>query len=104
VGWRLLPTCFGARLFGVLLYIAARRTREIGLRIALGAQREQVLQRMLFDGMRPAIIGLVIGLAAGSEAARLLRSMLYQTPTLDPEVLAGVAILLLAAAACVLPA
>ena len=51
-------------LFGVLSYIVAQRTSEIGIRIALGAQREQVLRLMLVDGLWPAVIGLVLGLAA----------------------------------------
>ena len=95
-----------AGLFGVLSYLAAQRTREIGIRIALGAKRDQVLQLMLVDGIRPAVIGLVIGLAAGIEAARVLGSMLYETRALDPAVFAGVAILLLLVAilACFLPA
>lgn len=95
-----------AGLFGVLSYVAAQRTREIGIRIALGAQRDQVLQLMLADGIRPAIIGLVAGLAAGIAGARLLGSMLYETRPLDPAVFAGVAVVLLLVAimACVLPA
>jgi putative ABC transport system permease protein len=95
-----------AGLFGVLSYMAAQRTREIGIRIALGAQREQVLQLMLVDGIRPALVGLAIGLAAGIAAARLLRSMLYETQALDVSVFAAVAILLLFVAiiACMLPA
>ena len=48
-------------LFGVLSYLVAQRSGEIGIRIALGAQREQVLQLMLVDGLRPAVIGLAIG-------------------------------------------
>jgi ABC-type antimicrobial peptide transport system permease subunit len=95
-----------AGLFGVLSYLAAQRTREIGIRIALGAKRDQVLQLMLVDGIRPALFGLVIGLVAGIEAARVLGSMLYETWALDPAVFAGVAILLLLVAvlACFLPA
>jgi predicted permease len=95
-----------AGLFGVLSYMAAQRTREIGIRIALGAQREQVLKLMLADGIRPAIFGLAIGLAAGVEASRLLYSMLYQAPALDGTVFASVAIVLLLVAiiACMLPA
>jgi len=95
-----------AGLFGVLSYMAAQRTREIGIRIALGAQREQVLQLMLVDGIRPAMFGLAIGLAASIEAARLLRSMLYETPALDAAVFAVVTVLLLFVAiiACMLPA
>jgi putative ABC transport system permease protein len=93
-------------LFGVLSYIAAQRTSEIGIRIALGAQREQVLWQMLMDGLRPAIFGLGFGLAASVGAARLMRSILYGTQPLDPVVFASVAamLLLVAALACMVPA
>jgi putative ABC transport system permease protein len=95
-----------AGLFGVLSYIAAQRTSEIGIRIALGAQREQVMKLMLMDGMGPAFFGLGLGLAASVEAARLLRSMLYKTEALDPVVFLAVAVTLLfvAVVACMLPA
>ena len=93
-------------LFGVLSYIAAQRTGEIGIRLALGAQRQQVLGKMLSDGLRPALIGLALGLAASAEASRLLRDMLYETRPLDPLVFAGVSamLLLVAALACIVPA
>jgi predicted permease len=93
-------------LFGVLSYIVAQRTSEIGIRMALGAPRAQVLRRILVDGLRPAVIGLALGLMASIEASRLLRDMLYQTPNLDPVVFAAVAVTLLAVAAiaCLLPA
>ena len=95
-----------AGLFGVLSYMAAQRTSEIGIRIALGAQREQVLRLMLIDGMWPAVFGLTVGLFAGAGTVRLLRSMLYQTQALDPAVFIAVAFLLLSIAllACLLPA
>ncbi len=93
-------------LFGVLSYLVAQRTSEIGIRIALGAQREQVLRLMLVDGMWPAIVGLALGLAAAAGASRLLRTMLYQTQPLDPIVFAAVAatLLLVGAIACLVPA
>jgi putative ABC transport system permease protein len=93
-------------LFGVLSYIVTQRTGEIGIRIALGAQREQVLRLMLASGMQPALFGLALGLAVSAAAARLLRSMLYETRPLDPWVFAVVAatLVLVAAAACFLPA
>lgn len=96
----------GAGLFGVLSYVVAQRTSEIGIRIALGAQREQVLRLMLVDGMWPALFGLGLGLAASLEAVRLLRTMLYETQPVDPAVFGAVAGILLAVAAiaCVLPA
>lgn len=95
-----------AGLFGVLSYIVAQRTHEIGLRIALGAQREQVLQLMLVDGIRPAFYGLVVGLAASAGLARLIQSMLYGTRPLDAGIFAAVAatLLVVAALACILPA
>jgi predicted permease len=93
-------------LFGVLSYIVAQRTGEIGIRIALGAQREQVLRLMLVDGMWPAFIGLLLGLAAAAGTVRLLRAMLYQTQPLDAAVFAAVAgiLLLVGATACLVPA
>ncbi len=93
-------------LFGVLSYIAAQRTGEIGIRLALGARREQVLGKMLSDGLRPALIGLVLGLAASVEASRLMRDMLYETRPLDPLVFATVSatLLIVAAIACLVPA
>src|SRR6185437_10039950 len=59
-------------LFGVMSYIAVQRTTEIGIRIALGAKREHVMRKMLMDGMRPAVMGLVVGLAGSLEACWLL--------------------------------
>jgi len=93
-------------LYGVLSYLMTQRTGEIGIRIALGAQREQVVRLMLGDGLRPAVYGLVLGLAASAGAARLIQSMLYGTQPLDPEVFAAVAATLLAVAAlaCLIPA
>jgi len=93
-------------LFGVLSYIVSQRTGEIGIRIALGAQREHVLRLMLADGLRPAIIGLVLGLAASAAVTRLIRSLLYGTQPLDPIVfvIVTIALLAVAAIACLVPA
>ncbi|WP_446745150.1 ADOP family duplicated permease [Silvibacterium acidisoli] len=93
-------------LFGVLSYIVAQRTGEIGVRIALGAQREQVLRLMLVDGMKPALFGLVLGLIGSIATTRLIQSLLYGTKALDPVVFATVAAALLAVAglACLVPA
>jgi putative ABC transport system permease protein len=95
-----------AGLFGVLSYMVAQRTSEIGIRMALGAQREQVLGKMLGDGLRPALVGLVLGLAGSVGTVRLLESMLYETDKLDPMVFAVVAgvLLVVAAGACMAPA
>jgi len=93
-------------LFGVLSYIVAQRTGEIGVRIALGAQREHVLRLMLTDGLRPAMIGLVLGLIASAGVTRLIASLLFGTEPLDPIVfvMVSVALLAVAAAACLIPA
>jgi predicted permease len=93
-------------LFGVMSYIAAQRTTEIGIRIALGAKREHVMQKMLMDGMGPAVLGLGVGLAASLEAGQLIRDLLYEIKPLDPSVFAAVAAVLLAVAAfaCIVPA
>jgi len=93
-------------LFGVLSYLVAQRTTEIGIRIALGAQRDEVLRLTLLDGLRPALIGLAIGLFGGIAAAQFIRSMLYGINPFDPAVFVCVAgiLLLVATAACVAPA
>lgn len=93
-------------LFGVLSYIVAQRTAEIGVRIALGAQRGEVLRLMLLDGMRPASLGLLLGLAGGVAASQKISALLYGTRPLDPLVFGAVAALLLLVAvlACLLPA
>jgi predicted permease len=99
-------TLAAAGLFGVLSYIVAQRTTEIGIRIALGAQREQVMRLMLRDGLRPALFGLVLGLVASAGVTRLIQSMLYGTHPLDPVVfiVVSAALLLVAALACAIPA
>jgi predicted permease len=93
-------------LYGVLAYLVTLRTGEIGIRIALGAQRQQVLWLMLLDGLRPALLGLILGLGAGAAVVHLIRSMLYATQPLDPAVFISVAatLLLVAALACLVPA
>ena len=95
-----------AGLYGVLAYLVTQRTTEIGIRIALGAGRESVLRLMLVDGLRPALIGLAVGLAGSAAVVRLIRSMLYETSPLDASVFAAVAgtLLVVAAVACMLPA
>jgi putative ABC transport system permease protein len=93
-------------LYGILSYVTTQRTGEIGVRLALGAQRGQVVRQMLGDGLRPALYGLVLGLAASVGAVRLIQSMLYGTRALDPTIFAAVAatLFVVAALACLLPA
>lgn len=93
-------------LFGVLAYLVTQRRTEIGIRLALGAQREHVLRLMLLDGLAPALGGAAAGSLLAVAAAQLIRSSLYATKPLDPAVFAGVIGLLFAVAttACLLPA
>ena len=93
-------------LYGVLSYLMAQRTTELGIRMALGAQRDQLLRLMLFDGLRPAIIGLAIGSAGSAGITQLIRSMLYDTRPLDPAVYIAVifTLLMVATLACMIPA
>jgi predicted permease len=93
-------------LYGVLSYLTTQRRGEIGVRMALGAQRVEVVRLMLGDGLRPALYGLVLGLAASVGAVRLVQSMLYGTRPLDPAVFAcvGACLLIVAFIACLAPA
>jgi putative ABC transport system permease protein len=93
-------------IYGVLAYSVARRTREIGIRMALGAQRRQVMAMVMTEGGRLAAIGVAAGLVLALWMTRLLRSQLYEVSPTDPAVFAAVALLLFAVAllACLLPA
>ncbi len=86
-------------LSGVLGYSVSQRTSEIGLRMALGAQRPQVVRMIVLQGLRPTIAGLALGLAASLAAGRLLAEFVYGVGTSDPATLAAVSALLVAVAA-----
>lgn len=93
-------------VYGLMAYSVSQRTRELGIRMALGAQSWQVVHLVLRQGMALAAMGLIVGLAAAFSATRLLAALLYGVNPSDPVVFAGVTILLAAAAfaACYLPA
>jgi predicted permease len=93
-------------LYGVLSYLVTQRVSEIGIRMALGAQRSEILRLVMFDGMRPVLIGLGIGLAGGAVAGMLIKSILFGTRPLDPTVFVGMVftLLLTAAIASIIPA
>jgi ABC-type antimicrobial peptide transport system permease subunit len=97
-----------AGIYSVLSFLVSRRTREIGVRMALGAQRSDVLSLILKDGGRLAGLGILIGILASVAAARLLASRieLHQVNAFDPVSLLCVILLLgiVAVAACALPA
>ena len=93
-------------IFGVMSYVAGQRTHEIGIRLALGAQRRDVLRLVLGQAARMTLIGVVIGLAAAAGLTRLMKGVIFGVSAMDPATFAGVAILLLIVAlvACYIPA
>ncbi len=92
-------------VYSVMAYAVTQRTSEIGVRLALGAGKGQVINLILSQGMRLVAIGLVLGLAGAAGASRLLASLLYQIKPLDPVVFGSVTLLfsVVAACACLVP-
>jgi putative ABC transport system permease protein len=93
-------------IYGVLSYSVNQRTREIGVRMALGASRAEVLRLIVGEGMRMGAAGIAIGLAGAFALSRALSSLLFNVQARDPLTFAAVALTLLAIAfaACYLPA
>jgi predicted permease len=93
-------------LYGVISYSVARRTNEIGIRMALGAQRRDVLRLVVGDGAKLAFAGIVIGVLGALALTRLMTSLLFEVKPTDPATFAAVVILLSVAAlaACYMPA
>jgi predicted permease len=81
-------------IYGVVSYAVARRTNELGIRMALGAQAHQLYRMVLRQALAPVALGLVLGLAGAFAAGRVLASLLYQVSPRDPELLAAAALLL----------
>ena len=93
-------------IYSVLAYGVRRRRREIGIRMALGAQTTAVLRMIVFQGMRTALVGVAVGLAAALVLGRVLASLLYGVRASDPATYAavGASILGVALLACLIPA
>jgi predicted permease len=93
-------------IYGVISYLVGQRTHEIGIRMALGAQRRDVVRMVLGEGLRVALLGVVVGIVAALGLTRLLTQMIFGVRTVDPLTFAGVAILLtfVAMVACYIPA
>ena len=96
--------CIG--LYGLLAYEVARRTREIGIRMALGAQQGDVLRLVVRQGIILALVGAGVGIVAAMGVTRFMKTMLYDVHPSDPATIIGVSVLLtvVALAACYVPA
>jgi putative ABC transport system permease protein len=93
-------------IYGVTSHAVGQRTQEVGIRMAMGAARRDVLRLMLLQHLQPALIGLAIGIAGAFALSRFLQSLLFGVAATDPATfsLVAVALLLVAAAACWVPA
>jgi predicted permease len=93
-------------IYGIVAYVVGQRTQEIGVRMALGAQRRDVLALVLWQGTRLAIVGAIIGIAGAVALIRLMANLLYGVSATDPIVFGGLAVLLILVAmgACYIPA
>ena len=93
-------------LYGVVAYSVSRRTREIGLRVALGAGRDGIVRLVVGQGMRPALLGLIVGLGVALAGGRVMEALLFGVQPRDPVILGGTALLLavVTLAAAILPA
>jgi predicted permease len=93
-------------IYGVLEHSVSQRVSEIGLRMALGAQPGDVLRLIVIQGMRPALLGMLLGLLVTFPLARVLRSLLFQVAPTDPITFIGIPVVfcLIALAACAIPA
>ena len=93
-------------IYGVLAYLVSQRTHEIGIRLAIGANRSQVLVMVLRQGMTLAVAGIVVGMAAAFALTRLMQSLLYQITATDPVtyVVVPIALLVVTLVASYLPA
>jgi ABC-type antimicrobial peptide transport system permease subunit len=100
----LVMSCVG--IYGVISYLTGQRTHEIGIRMALGAERRDVLRMVLGEGAKMALVGVAIGLVAAFGLTRLMATMLFGVSAHDPLSFAGVAgvLILVALAACYIPA
>ena len=96
-GLALMLACVG--LYGVMGYTVASRTREIGIRMALGARAKEVVSMVLGDTMRLAILGVALGIPAALATTHMLRSLLFGLTPTDPATIAVATALLLAGAA-----
>ena len=96
----------GLGIYGVISYLVSERTHEIGIRLALGAQRGDILRMVMRQGLGLAIAGAAVGLICALIVSQLMAGLLYGVRPTDPLTFAGVALLLIGVAllACYIPA
>ncbi len=96
----------GVGLYGVVAFLVSQRTREIGIRMALGARRASVTKMVLQQGLRPTLVGVILGVLVASFGGRVMEDLLFGVEPTDPLVLANVSllVLLVATAATLIPA
>jgi putative ABC transport system permease protein len=96
----------GVGIYGVIAYTTAQRSREIGVRVALGAQSKDVLKLIIGQGVRLSLAGLLLGLGGALSLTRVMKTLLFGISATDPLTFAVIALLLMvvALAACWLPA
>ena len=93
-------------IYGVMSFSVRQRTREIGVRVAIGADRSDVMRKVVMDGLRLAGVGAVLGMVGAYVLGRLLRSMLFEVSASDPVTYVGVVLVMtsVTVAACLVPA
>jgi ABC-type antimicrobial peptide transport system permease subunit len=93
-------------IYGAMAYSVSLRLREFGVRMALGASQRRVVGSVLMESLAIGLVGVILGLIGGVFVSQLLRSILFESPAVDPVVFAGVSLALISAttAACILPA
>jgi putative ABC transport system permease protein len=93
-------------IYGVISYFVGQRTHELGIRLALGAKRTDILRLVLGDGMKMTIVGVAIGLLAAFGLTRLMTKMLFGVSATDPTtfILISVLLMFVALLACYIPA
>jgi ABC-type lipoprotein release transport system permease subunit len=93
-------------IYSVVAYIVGDRTREIGVRVALGARTDEIVRLVVWQGMRPALAGAAAGLAVAFVAASAIRSMLFEVAPRDTATIVSITLMLLAVVlvACIVPA
>ncbi len=93
-------------IYGVLSYLVSQRTQEIGVRVALGARRLDILNLILGEGWKLAVMGIALGVGLSLALTRFIKGLLFDVSATDPLTLAGIAVLLFGVmlAACYIPA